>query len=194
MSKTESIKSIILDEAAVLFSQFGYERTSMREIAKRVGVSKPAIYYHFSNKQSLFEELVTSSFQMSKKTFNYVNEHESDPIQKLKDIAIGFFNSTRDNPDRARFLHDLSSGNIRKNIKLNHRKVFSNQETLFNKIINSGKEQGIIKKDIDNFTFIMVFIGTINMYMIAYIKGEIEQLSDETVEHILDILLNGIKK
>lgn len=194
MSKPESIRTTILDEAAVLFSQLGYERTSMREIAKRVGVSKPAIYYHFSNKQTLFEELVTTSFQMSKKTFNYVVEHEGDPVQKLKDIAIRLFNSTRDNPERARFLHDLSAGNIRKNIRLNHRKVFSKHEVLFNQIIDSGKNQGIIKKDLDNFTFIMVFMGTINMYMIAYIKGEIERLDDKTAEHIIDLLLNGIKK
>jgi len=193
MSISESIKTCILREAAVLFSHKGYERTSMREIAEKVGISKPAIYYHFSNKQALFEELIHSAFEISHKHIEDIANSDCDPVKKLKDLALGFFHSTKVNPDGARFIYDLSAGNIRKDIKLNHRNVFSKQEKLFNKILNDGKAQGIIKKDLDNFTFIMIFIGTLNMYTIGYIKGEIDDLCNETVEHVIDVLLNGIK-
>lgn len=194
MSKTESIKANIISEAATLFSEQGYERTSMREIATRVGISKPAIYYHFTNKQTLFEELVNSSFQMSKKRISDITHVRCNPVQKLKMLVKEFFISTKDNPEQARFLYDLSAGNIRKDIKLNHRNVFSKHEALFNQILESGKQQGVFKKDLNNFTFIMIFIGTINMYMITYIKGEIDELNDKTADQIVDLLLNGIKK
>ncbi|NIS79786.1 MAG: TetR family transcriptional regulator, partial [Anaerolineales bacterium] len=39
-----------------LFMNNGYERTSLADIADRIGFTKPAIYYHFDNKQTLFEE------------------------------------------------------------------------------------------------------------------------------------------
>ena len=44
--------------ALELFAEQGYERTSLREIAERLGVTKPALYYHFRSK----EEIVRSLF------------------------------------------------------------------------------------------------------------------------------------
>ncbi len=44
----------ILVTARRLFIQQGYAGLSMREIAEAVGVSKPALYYHFRDKENLF--------------------------------------------------------------------------------------------------------------------------------------------
>ena len=41
----------ILDTALDMFIERGYDKTSLREIAERVGVTKPALYYHFSSKE-----------------------------------------------------------------------------------------------------------------------------------------------
>lgn len=48
----------ILDAALDVFAEKGYASGSMRDIAKRVGVSEPALYRHFSGKQALFLALV----------------------------------------------------------------------------------------------------------------------------------------
>ena len=37
--------------ALELFAEHGYERTSLREIAERLGVTKAALYYHFKSKE-----------------------------------------------------------------------------------------------------------------------------------------------
>ena len=194
MTKHESLRSYILKEAAALFSQLGYERTSMREISERVGVSKPAIYYHFPNKQELFEESILMSFEKSQKEIADITNSDRDPIEKLKKLALGVMQRTKQNPNGARFIHDLMAGNIRKNIKLDHQKVFSKQMKFFNQILDTGKEQGLIKKELDNFTFIMIFIGTLNMYTIGYLKGGLSDINSKNVENIIDILFNGIKK
>ncbi|AVH57296.1 MULTISPECIES: TetR/AcrR family transcriptional regulator [Streptomyces] len=51
----------IQDVALELFSERGYEKTSLREIAEHVDVTKAALYYHFKTKEeiliSLFEDL-----------------------------------------------------------------------------------------------------------------------------------------
>src|SRR5580700_8193974 len=39
--------------ALELFAQHGYERTSLREIAERLGVTKAALYYHFKSKEDI---------------------------------------------------------------------------------------------------------------------------------------------
>ena len=43
----------ILDEARTRFLSNGYAETSMQEIADAVGMTKPALYYHFKDKQDL---------------------------------------------------------------------------------------------------------------------------------------------
>ncbi|MEV4258343.1 helix-turn-helix domain-containing protein [Spirillospora sp. NPDC049652] len=52
----EQIRRVALE----LFAEQGYEKTSLREIAERLGVTKAALYYHFKTKEdiiaSLFEE------------------------------------------------------------------------------------------------------------------------------------------
>lgn len=47
----------ILDVALELFNERGYERTSLREIAERLGVTKAALYYHFKSKEDILLQL-----------------------------------------------------------------------------------------------------------------------------------------
>ena len=47
----------ILDVALVLFAEQGYDKTSLREIAEQVGVTKAALYYHFPSKEEILVAL-----------------------------------------------------------------------------------------------------------------------------------------
>lgn len=47
----------ILETAYAYFATLGYEQTSLSLIAKKIGISKPALYYHFGSKEVLFETL-----------------------------------------------------------------------------------------------------------------------------------------
>ncbi|MBT0771329.1 TetR/AcrR family transcriptional regulator [Kineosporia sp. J2-2] len=53
----------ILDAAAPIFGEDGYERASIDAIASRAGVSKPTVYSHFGGKDQLFRESVADSAQ-----------------------------------------------------------------------------------------------------------------------------------
>ena len=45
----ERIQSVALE----LFAEHGYQQTSLREIAERLGVTKAALYYHFKSKEDI---------------------------------------------------------------------------------------------------------------------------------------------
>jgi AcrR family transcriptional regulator len=47
----------ILDIALELFTEQGYEKTSLRDIAERLGTTKAALYYHFERKEDILLEL-----------------------------------------------------------------------------------------------------------------------------------------
>ncbi|CAM3400521.1 TetR/AcrR family transcriptional regulator [Kibdelosporangium persicum] len=51
-------KQRILDVARQLFIEQGVQRTSLRQIADRLGISKPALYYHFTSREDLLRSIV----------------------------------------------------------------------------------------------------------------------------------------
>jgi AcrR family transcriptional regulator len=63
MSETErrDLRAEILAAARGLFIQQGYHGLAMRQIAEAVGVSKPALYYHFRDKEELFLAVVQAA-------------------------------------------------------------------------------------------------------------------------------------
>jgi len=52
-----STRERILDIALELFSERGYDKTSLRDIAERLGTTKAALYYHFARKEDILLEL-----------------------------------------------------------------------------------------------------------------------------------------
>ncbi len=51
-------KAAIHQAALDLFSAQGYEKTSLREIAEQVGITKASLYYHYSSKQELLRAII----------------------------------------------------------------------------------------------------------------------------------------
>jgi len=49
--------------ALELFAEQGYERTSLREIAERLGVTKAALYYHFKSKEDIVRSFTEDYFE-----------------------------------------------------------------------------------------------------------------------------------
>ncbi|GKU78170.1 TetR/AcrR family transcriptional regulator [Paenibacillus sp. L3-i20] len=57
--------SIALKEAALtIFTQYGYEGTSLSQIADQVGLKKQSIYAHFKGKDDLFLQVVRDAFEI----------------------------------------------------------------------------------------------------------------------------------
>ena len=51
-------RSRLREVALQLFAEQGYEKTSLREIAERLGVTKAALYYYFKSKEDIVRSLV----------------------------------------------------------------------------------------------------------------------------------------
>jgi AcrR family transcriptional regulator len=54
----EQIRKLALE----LFAERGYDATSLREIAERLGITKAAVYYHFKTKEEILASLVADFF------------------------------------------------------------------------------------------------------------------------------------
>ena len=57
-TSSRDTKAAIHRAAVDLFSSQGYDKTSLREIAEQVGITKASLYYHYSSKQELLRAIV----------------------------------------------------------------------------------------------------------------------------------------
>ncbi len=55
-------RDLFLDAAESLFASQGYQGTTIKQVAARVGVQGPALYKHFTSKRALFEEVLERLF------------------------------------------------------------------------------------------------------------------------------------
>lgn len=67
----------ILAQAAELFQRFGYDKTTVSDIAKAAKISKGAIYLHFKSKDELFEALLMQ--KMEEYTLCWLDLIDADP-------------------------------------------------------------------------------------------------------------------
>src|SRR6476469_3462467 len=115
-------REAILAAALRVFSQQGYERASVDEIAAAAGVAKPTIYNHFGTKEQLFrevligvalrfnahalavleslpflpEDLGDALFQISRKMVGCINNEETRSLRRLLNAEIMQFPDLND--------------------------------------------------------------------------------------------------
>jgi AcrR family transcriptional regulator len=93
----------ILSEARDLFVERGLEGFSMRALGDRVGISAPAIYRHFEDKDALLATLINASFS----TFsNYLVRALSGatPLERFHRSGEAYFAFALDNPRAYRLM------------------------------------------------------------------------------------------
>jgi AcrR family transcriptional regulator len=73
-----------------LFTDRGYEATSMREIAEQLGITKPALYYHFDSKEAIVQSLFEG---MRTRLDDLVEWAEGQPFsaERSAKISAGWF-------------------------------------------------------------------------------------------------------
>jgi AcrR family transcriptional regulator len=79
-----SNKTKILSKSKELFEQYGYQKTTLTDIAKSVGKVKTAIYYYFSGKDEIFAQLVQTEAEAFNKNLFSTVETANKPVEKLE--------------------------------------------------------------------------------------------------------------
>ena len=87
----KNTKEKILEEALKLFARSGYMGTSMNDIASQLGVTKAALYKHYSSKQEILDSIVERMNQMDQersKEYKMPEGEMEEVIEGYKNIAL----------------------------------------------------------------------------------------------------------
>ena len=75
---TGDTRSRIQAVALELFTEQGYEKTSLREIAERLDVTKAALYYHFKSKDDIVNSLVSDRIDRLDELIKWATDQPAD--------------------------------------------------------------------------------------------------------------------
>ncbi|WP_312475076.1 TetR/AcrR family transcriptional regulator [Neobacillus sp.] len=89
-SSQELSKEMILSEARTQFVEKNYHEVSMRSIAKQLGCSHGALYYHFNNKAELFYAIIEEYFITLNKLIDDIVNSSGNNRTKLQSLFLGF--------------------------------------------------------------------------------------------------------
>ena len=92
----------LLDTAARLFCQRGYEGTTVRDIARAVGILPGSLYSHFANKEELLAAVYTRGVDRICQVVLAAVERRSDPWDRLEAACVAHLEAILRDDDYAR--------------------------------------------------------------------------------------------
>jgi AcrR family transcriptional regulator len=100
--KSESWRAVILEQAARLFDEVGYQAATMDDLAEAVGLAKPSLYYYFRSKEEILHEI---SLAMIRTLIARIESRAGlTPSQRILEAMADVLEAIESDPGRMRVL------------------------------------------------------------------------------------------
>ncbi|MBW2254223.1 MAG: TetR/AcrR family transcriptional regulator [Deltaproteobacteria bacterium] len=96
--------SRILEAADDLFGQLGYDGVSMRDVARRAGVNKALVFYHFGGKDALFARVLHGYYEAHRLALESALTEELPVDARLHRVIDAYLDFIRENRHYARLV------------------------------------------------------------------------------------------
>jgi len=189
----------IMEAAEKLFSEKGFDGTSVRDIAEEAGVNLAMISYYFGSKEKLMEALFRHRGEYMKLQIeSMIRNSELGPLEKMYGLIDNFIDKVISNQCFHKIMtreQMVSKGS--KTYQLIHQLKKTNQ-ALIQQLIKEGQKKAEFKKNVDIPLMMVTLIGTINHLLTTkhYYReiNNLQSLTDEEFEkHLRKKLSNHLK-
>lgn len=184
-----STREKILNESLDLFAENGYHGTSMRKIAKAVGIKGSSIYNHFSGKEEIFSELFNYLAPLNLKSEEFQTKFQAEEVDPLE--TLNYFGSIvikeMQNQKKVKLLKMMLKENNNPVVKKRLQTRMENNIEKISLYFGRMQEQGKIKKELDPEFIANEFAGALIFYRMRYLLFELdslEELKAVTKKHI----------
>ena len=180
----------LLDTAERLFSEKGFDGTSVRDIAEEAGINTAMISYYFGSKEKLMEAIFEQrSLNIREKVDLLLKDDSLDPLQKMYRLLDEYVEKIMQRKKFHRILLCEQVINQNPIIIEMLAKIKSRNLSSINDVIHLGQKKGLFKKQVDVPMMMNTLIGTISHMLVNldFYKAyhHLETLTDEEFEKTL---------
>jgi AcrR family transcriptional regulator len=137
----------ILEVAEKLFSEKGFEGTSIRDISKAAKINIAMVSYYFGSKERLLESLLLYKTSDLKLQIELLLHENLEPLEKVNKLIEIYINRINCNRRIFRVLHfELNSKKREENLAAFNELKKGNLKSL-ETIVMEGQSKGVFRKD-----------------------------------------------
>lgn len=194
MKDKEKIRNDITSAASRLFEKYGYEKTSVDEIALSVHKAKASIYYHFDSKLDIFKSVLRQEMHDVIRCMTEVIEMYPDPKSQMTAYMKARIDAIR----RAKvfFSYIMSpyaegTGEVKDAVEEARRILDEWEYGYFVQACNNGRETGILSKAVQPEAFGNTMLVILKGLEIQFKNYEDQEALRSTYDAIIDILMTN---
>lgn len=179
-------KDALLSEAKQLFSIKGYRGTTLKDLTRSFGVSRPSIYYYYKSKMEILSELHSKGFNEAIGNFDEILSTKLPTREKFRKILeVHTRNLTKDTElSKIFYLDEMEMpAKLRKEIKKRRRGYTDRIIEVYEK----GVAEGIFK-NIDPKMAVYLLLGACNWLTMWYSPKK--SIEPETIVQSLMVILS----
>jgi AcrR family transcriptional regulator len=186
----DGTRETILNTATDLFGLKGFDGVHMRDIAARIRLTMPAIYYHFKSKEMLYEAVITTAAGRFRRKLEEATRLSGHTRDRLVAILSANFRIAREMPALIRLFYQVLFGPLSDTRKQQYGRGVVDSDRLVRRVMEEGIAAGEIRPGIVNDAT-MALMGAITAYNISYLVFGIGPPSDADARRIVDLVLDG---
>ena len=211
--EARATRESVLRAALDLFAEKGYSRTTLSGIAKRIGMTRGAVYWHFENKEALLAALIDHVQALKD---HAVSSQISDiqTIDDLRDACVVYARMVESDPVVHKFeffmMYQMEwSEELLEQTRRNMEELRENPLDVFREHFNQPQIESRLKPGVDAdqlvVTLASFWVGTCKMCLGCHFPDsdlcspqELSRESDtsfvSTVRNGFDLIMNGLLK
>jgi AcrR family transcriptional regulator len=101
-----NLRQALLEAALSLLTEGGVSALTLREAARRAGVTHAAPYRHFADKNALLAAIAEEGFRLLSQEMQTQQDQHDDPVERLQSLVVSCVNFATLNPTRFRVMFD----------------------------------------------------------------------------------------
>jgi AcrR family transcriptional regulator len=188
--RPSAAREAIFTAATRLFGERGYTGTTMRDIARAVGILPGSLYAHIASKDAVLVEIIEGGVDRFNAAVAEVEALDLDPDSAIRAAIRRHLEIVADNPQRTlivfhqwRFLDDESRGRL-----LAKRATY---EEFFLRTMRAGVDRGVFDARLDAKITVLGVLGALN-WTPEWFSPEGKATPAELADAIADGLLGGM--
>lgn len=184
------LRERILRVAAGFFAQRGYQATSIRQVVEACGCTKPALYYHFTNKEALYLEALQNETSLLTALVADSLEAQGDVRRQLERGLKAFLVHLEDHPMEMRLLMRAELQPEEGAPDFDFESIRDLHLSMVRRLLQRGVETGEIRADLDLDDATYAINGMVDQRVHLWLCGV--SMPHDIVTRIMDIFFRGV--
>lgn len=155
----------IIQASYDLIAESGIQGLTIKNLAKRIGITEPAIYRHFENKIQILVALLDLLKKHSTDIFNTELTSDSSSLQKVEQLFEKHFKSFAEIPSLASVVFSEEIFRNEETLTAKISEVIEHNSQTLMTIIENGQQRNEIRTDIEAGHLVIVIMGSLRLFV-----------------------------